>query len=304
MTSVDETKDLTVFYDGACPLCRREIAFYQDKTGADAIAWIDVSGQVGNDEVAPGLSRDRALSRFHIVDGNGTVVSGGRAFAAIWTSLPGFRPLGWLFRLRPFAWGLDHAYDLFLHVRPRLQALVAGRHAARAGALPPWLVRELRSDHAGEAGAVAIYRGILMISRDAEVRRFAEAHLETERGHLRALETVLPKTDRTVFLSLWRLAGGLTGLLPALFGPRPVFATIEAVETFVDRHYAGQVDRLTREGTHADLRNLLEQCRLEEVSHRDEARESGGGPPGPISRLWCNAIGVGSSLAVAIARRL
>ncbi len=304
MTCVDETKRLTVFYDGACPLCQREIAYYQDKTGADAVAWIDVSGKVSNDEVAPGLSRDQALSRFHVVDSNGTVVSGGTAFAALWTSLPGFRPLGRLFRLRPLAWALDRAYDLFLRVRPRLQTVVAGRHAARAGALPPWLVRDLRSDHAGEAGAVAIYRGILMVSRDAEVRRFAEAHLETERGHLQALETVLPRTDRTVFLPLWRLAGAVTGLLPSLFGPRPVFATIEAVETFVDRHYAGQIARLNREGTHADLRDLLEQCRLDEVHHRDEARESGGGPPGPITRLWCHAIGVGSSLAVAIARRL
>ena len=304
MTSVDETKSLTVFYDGACPLCRREIAFYQDKTGADAIDWIDVSGKAGDDEVAPGLSRDQALRRFHIVDGNGTVVSGGTAFAAIWASLPAFRPLGRLFRLRPFAWVLDRAYDAFMRVRPRVQSVVARRHAARAAAVPAWLVRELRSDHAGEAGAVAIYRGILMVSRDAGVRRFAEAHLETERGHLQALETVLPKADRTVFLPLWRLAGAVTGILPAVFGPKAVFATIDAVETFVDRHYAGQIDRLARDGIRSDLRNLLERCRLEEVRHRDEARENGGGPPGPIIRLWCHAVGVGSAVAVAIARRL
>ena len=39
--------------------------------------------------------------------------------------------------------------------------------------LPAWLLGELRSDQAGETGAVAIYRGILWVSKDASIRRFA-----------------------------------------------------------------------------------------------------------------------------------
>ena len=31
--------------------------------------------------------------------------------------------------------------------------------------IPAWLRRDLRSDHAGESGAVEIYRGILAVSR-------------------------------------------------------------------------------------------------------------------------------------------
>ncbi len=38
-----ETEQLTVYYDGACPLCRREIGFYQGRRGADGICWADVS---------------------------------------------------------------------------------------------------------------------------------------------------------------------------------------------------------------------------------------------------------------------
>ncbi len=50
--------------------------------------------------------------------------------------------------------------------------------------LPAWLLGELRSDQAGETGAVAIYRGILWVSKDASIRRFAEHHLLTEQDHL------------------------------------------------------------------------------------------------------------------------
>ena len=32
-----------VFYDGACPLCIREIAFYKRRKGADGVTWVDVS---------------------------------------------------------------------------------------------------------------------------------------------------------------------------------------------------------------------------------------------------------------------
>ena len=108
---------------------------------------------------------------------------------------------------------------------------------------PRWLQQELRSDHAGEVGAVMIYRGVLASSRDSSVRQFAEAHLCTEQKHLKLMEDIVPAASRTRLLPVWRLMGWLTGALPALFGSRAVFATIEAVETFVDHHYEQQIVR-------------------------------------------------------------
>ena len=67
---------LQVFYDGSCPLCTREIAFYQRREGADVICWVDVSANKAP-EVSPGLSKDQALSRFHVKTEDGTLVSGG-----------------------------------------------------------------------------------------------------------------------------------------------------------------------------------------------------------------------------------
>lgn len=298
-----ESEPLTVFYDGACPLCEREIAFYRRREGADRVAWIDVSESTAN-RIAPGLSKDQALARFHVRTSDGRLVSGGKAFARLWAALPAFRLLGRVFQVPPLAWLLDRAYLLFLGIRPRLQAYVRARHLPEPGRLPAWLIRDLRSDHAGETGAVAIYRGILATSRDAGVLAFADAHLKTEQRHLALIETVLPQKSRSVLLPLWRLAGFLTGALPALLGPAAVFATIDAVETFVDRHYGDQIERLSQEARHPDVLALLQQCRLDELRHRDEAREALSGAPGPIVKAWCRMVGLGSAAAVAVARRL
>jgi ubiquinone biosynthesis monooxygenase Coq7 len=45
---------------------------------------------------------------------------------------------------------------------------------------PEWLIAELRSDQAGETGAVAIYDGILAVTRNSDLRAFAEHHRATE----------------------------------------------------------------------------------------------------------------------------
>lgn len=176
---------------------------------------------------------------------------------------------------------------------------------ATTTAYPAWLVAELRSDHAGETGAVCIYNGILAVSRDAAVRDFATRHRETEQGHLDLLEGLLPPADRSKLLPIWRVAGWLTGALPALFGPRAVFATVDAVETFVDHHYRAQTDRLAAEGILPDIHAALERCREEEVHHRDEAREAGHGPAyGPLLRAWAWVVGSGSAAAVSAAKRI
>ncbi len=113
---------LTVFYDGACPLCRREIAFYQRKQGAERVRWVDVC-DAGCAALPPQLSRSEALRRFHVRDEEGRLLSGGSAFAALWKALPGFRPLGLFFSAAPLTWILERAYRVFLRIRPRLQAI-------------------------------------------------------------------------------------------------------------------------------------------------------------------------------------
>lgn len=168
----------------------------------------------------------------------------------------------------------------------------------------PWLMAELRSDHAGETGAVAIYQGILAVSRDKSVRDFAERHLVTEAHHLVLMDALVPRDARSRLLPLWRVAGWLTGALPALFGPRAVFITIEAVECFVDEHYGDQIDRLEAENREEAIRAVLVQCREEEIYHMKDAASRYEPPRTWSGRAWAFLIDKGSRGAVGLARRI
>ncbi len=107
---------LTVYYDGACPLCRREIATYQGMQGGNAVDWQDVSraGEV----VDADLSRCDALERMHVRTESGELVSGAKAFALMWQAFPRTRWLGRVAATRPALWILEPLYRGFLRVRP------------------------------------------------------------------------------------------------------------------------------------------------------------------------------------------
>ena len=55
-------------------------------------------------------------------------------------------------------------------------------------------------NHAGETGAVWIYKGVLAISRNAEIRAFAEHHLATEETHLGFFEDWLTSRQKSLLL--------------------------------------------------------------------------------------------------------
>lgn len=123
--STDDKPDpaqLTVYFDGACPLCRREINIYRSLRGADSIAWVDVSSQ-HNEQLGSDLTRDAALKRFHVRRHDGRLASGAAAFAHLWMALP---LLSWPGRLLSLS-GIRHAAEVFyrgfLAVRPLLQRL-------------------------------------------------------------------------------------------------------------------------------------------------------------------------------------
>lgn len=305
-----------VYFDGACPLCRAEIAGYQRAEGGASMRWVDAQA-CAPEELGSDLDRSAALARMHVRRADGTLVQGAAAFVEIWSHLPRWRVLARLARLPGVLPLLDLGYRGFLRVRPLWRP---APHASDR--LPRALLRELCTDHAGETGAVMIYRGVLAVAREPVLRDFARHHLETETRHLAQIAQVLPRRRRSRLLPLWRLSGWLTGALPACFGPRAVYATIEAVETFVDRHYAAQVamiDEALRAPPTGDagpavdaearsalvsLRALLEACRLDEVAHRDDAGARWRGPARGVLALWRRLVGIGSAAAVGLCRRL
>lgn len=170
--------------------------------------------------------------------------------------------------------------------------------------MPRWLRAELRSDHAGETGAVAIYHGILRFSTDAKVREFALEHLKTEEEHLALFEDWLAPSEKSVLLPAWRLSGWLLGALSVIGGSRGVYGTIEAVETFVVSHYRQQIDRLDAGGGDGDIRAALERCMMDEAHHRDDAADRWHGTTTIVERVWRWIVGSGSAMAVVVAKRL
>ena len=169
--------------------------------------------------------------------------------------------------------------------------------------LPAEVFADLRTDHAGELGAVCIYQGVLQFARDPVLRAFAKHHLVTEQKHLLLISDWLPKAEYSRLLPLWRLAGFLTGALPALFGSKAVYATIEAVETFVNHHYEDQIRGLESKPELSDLRQTLLDCQADEVAHRDEAAAAlGSTRPNLVLRVWCAMVGTGSKAAVSLIR--
>ena len=173
--------------------------------------------------------------------------------------------------------------------------------------VPSWLVRELRSDHAGETGAIFIYKGILAVTRCEEIQNFALRHLETEQKHLQRFDEILDSGIKSRVLPLWRLAGFLTGAIPAIFGSQAVYHTIEAVEAFVKSHYQQQIEQLKAEEIELspsliEIKRILEECQEDEINHLEESKEKLSEKVGFFTRIWGHMVGFGSAAAVRIVR--
>lgn len=119
--SLKQPSQVKVWYDGACPLCLREIAAMRRLDRKGAITFVDVSE---NDDPSCPIDQSELLARFHAEE-EGKVLSGAAAFAAMWRAIPLLRPLGLIARNRTVLSLLERLYIQFLKVRPRLQKLVS-----------------------------------------------------------------------------------------------------------------------------------------------------------------------------------
>jgi len=101
----------TVFFDGGCPLCSREIAHYRRLNARSEIDWIDVTREPDRLAVFD-LTAEDAMRSFHVMDKAGQMVTGARAFITLWRELPYYRRLAALceaLRVLPLLeWGYRH----------------------------------------------------------------------------------------------------------------------------------------------------------------------------------------------------
>jgi predicted DCC family thiol-disulfide oxidoreductase YuxK len=112
---------LIVWFDGGCPLCRREIALMRRLDRRRSIDFVDLSATA---TASCPVDRSALLDRFHASE-DGRLLSGAAAFAAMWRAIPLLRPLGLAARSPLVLAGLEAAYRMFLRIRPGLQRLAA-----------------------------------------------------------------------------------------------------------------------------------------------------------------------------------
>jgi predicted DCC family thiol-disulfide oxidoreductase YuxK len=117
---IDNMTTITVWHDGTCPLCRREIALMRRLDTRGAIRFVDAT--TAGSAPCP-VDRSALLARFHAEE-NGQLLAGAAAFAAMWCAIPLLRPLG-LAACSPLISRLfEISYRGFLVVRPILQRAV------------------------------------------------------------------------------------------------------------------------------------------------------------------------------------
>jgi predicted DCC family thiol-disulfide oxidoreductase YuxK len=115
------TGAITVYYDGLCPVCGREVALYRRVARRAAILWRDLAGDT---DVLRGESfdLDAALALLHVRDAGGVLHVGLAAHLVLWDRLPGLHRLAAVLRAHPrLRRAFDAIYVAFTRRRPGLR---------------------------------------------------------------------------------------------------------------------------------------------------------------------------------------
>ena len=162
----------------------------------------------------------------------------------------------------------------------------------------------LRVDQAGEFGATRIYAGQLAVLRrnSPESKLIARMAAQEQRhldrfNHLMAERRVRP----TALQPLWNIAGFALGAATALMSESAALACTDAIETEIDKHYSQQLSDLGEDDP--ELASDVSEFRLEELDHRETARNAGAtnalGYP-----LLTAAIRAGCRVAIELSKRI
>lgn len=121
---------LTLFYDGACPLCLREVNFLRRRDRNGKIAFLDIAAPEFRAE-EHGFTYAALMERIYARLPDGSVITGVEVFRQLYARV-GF---GWLVPVTRIV-GIRHLLDVFYEVWAKNRLRLTGRCAAEACALP------------------------------------------------------------------------------------------------------------------------------------------------------------------------
>lgn len=107
---------ISVFYDGKCGLCAREIAYFRRRRAKTSIVWHDIAR---NPEALKGrgISQSEALMFMRVESADGRLHSGVDAFIVMWGQFRGWALLARLLTLPVIKNLAAHAYRFFARRR-------------------------------------------------------------------------------------------------------------------------------------------------------------------------------------------
>lgn len=125
---------INLLYDGACPLCLREVNFLRKKdAGRGLVAFTDIDADDYDPAAHGNVSFEAAMARIHAILPDGTVIQNVQVFRQVYTVLG----IGWMYA--PTQWpilgpAVDKLYDIWadwrlkLTGRPDLATVIAQRN--------------------------------------------------------------------------------------------------------------------------------------------------------------------------------
>jgi predicted DCC family thiol-disulfide oxidoreductase YuxK len=113
---------LTLFYDGACPLCQAEILFLSGRNQEQLLDFVDINSD-RYDPAAVGVSCEQALAAMYGQYADGSLISGAAVFPEAYrrAQLPF---LAWLFSRKALQPVLNIAYRFFAKHRHAISKFV------------------------------------------------------------------------------------------------------------------------------------------------------------------------------------
>jgi ubiquinone biosynthesis monooxygenase Coq7 len=137
------------------------------------------------------------------------------------------------------------------------------------------IARILKVNHAGEHGAIRIYRAQISVARRCypDVLPFLKNTLDHEIQHRALFLAAMPKRGARPcrVMALWGNGGLILGLVTALFGRQAIWICTAAVETAVHKHLDEQL--LFLQHRDPELFALIKSIQSEELEHLTHAEE-------------------------------
>ena len=126
------TVKLTIFFDGGCPLCRREVDFLQSRNQKGHLGFIDINSSDFSLDLKYGITYKQAMERIHALKIDGSIIKDIKVFQEAYDLIG----LGWIYaptklpildKFIEFIYGLWAKYRLKITFRPSIEKLCSER---------------------------------------------------------------------------------------------------------------------------------------------------------------------------------